>query len=167
MGSTGESVRRLSDFGFAPSWSPDGRELVVSTVSFDDPMNRTGRGELWAIDTVSGAKRELALGVDAVQPSWSPHGYRVAYWGIQGSAAVSVTSGRLPRMGQSRARAGWESPTIALDWSPNWSPDGRYLFFSSDRGGTMNIWRVPVDEQSGRVLGEPEAVTTPSSWAAG
>src|SRR5262249_60220624 len=47
---------------------------------------------------------------------------------------------------------------------PVWSPDGRYLYFSSDRGGTMNLWRVPIDEDSGRVLGSPEPVTAPSVW---
>ena len=31
MGATGESVRRLTDFGFNPSWSPDGKRIVVST----------------------------------------------------------------------------------------------------------------------------------------
>ena len=41
----------------------------------------------------------------------------------------------------------------ALDWNPTWSPDGRYLYFSSTRGGTMNVWRMPIDERSGRVLG--------------
>ena len=28
----------------------------------------------------------------------------------------------------------------------------------------MNLWRVPVDEAAGRVLGEPEPVTAPSVW---
>ena len=34
-----------------------------------------------------GNKRETQAGFaderDAVQPSWSPHGYRIAYWGMQ------------------------------------------------------------------------------------
>jgi dipeptidyl aminopeptidase/acylaminoacyl peptidase len=29
----------------------------------------------------------------------------------------------------------------------------------------MNLWRVPIDEQSGRVLGEPQPVVTPSTWS--
>jgi Tol biopolymer transport system component len=28
----------------------------------------------------------------------------------------------------------------------------------------MNLWRVAIDEASGRVRGEPEAITTPSQW---
>ena len=46
-----------------------------------------------------------------------------------------------------------------LDWSPTWSADGRHLYFASDRGGSMNIWRVPIDETTGRVRATPEAIT--------
>jgi Tol biopolymer transport system component len=53
----------------------------------------------------------------------------------------------------------------ALDWSPTWSPEGDYLYFSSNRGGTMNLWRIAIDERSGKALGEPEPVTTPSGWS--
>jgi len=40
MSATGESVTRLSDFGFNPSWYPNGRELVVSPGSFAYPTDR-------------------------------------------------------------------------------------------------------------------------------
>ena len=53
----------------------------------------------------------------------------------------------------------------ALDWNPVWSPDGRHLYFASNRGGSMNLWRVAIDEQSGRVLAQPEPLTTPSAFA--
>jgi serine/threonine protein kinase len=33
MGVTGESVRRVTDFGHNPSWSPDGTRVVVSTAA--------------------------------------------------------------------------------------------------------------------------------------
>ncbi|MCY7347503.1 MAG: beta-propeller fold lactonase family protein, partial [Pyrinomonadaceae bacterium] len=52
----------------------------------------------------------------------------------------------------------------AMDWNPIWSPDGKYIYFGSDRGGNMNIWRVPVDEKTGKTLGEPESVPTPSLY---
>ena len=34
------------------------------------------------------------------------------------------------------------------------------LYFSSDRGGAMNLWRIAIDEPSGRPTGQPEPVTT-------
>jgi len=52
------------------------------------------------------------------------------------------------------------------DWSPVWSPDGRYIYFVSDRGGSMNLWRIAVDEASGRARGEPEPITTPAPFLA-
>ena len=48
----------------------------------------------------------------------------------------------------------------ATDWSPEWSPDGAWLYFSSDRGGTMNIWRVAIDRRSGSAGGAPQAITS-------
>jgi dipeptidyl aminopeptidase/acylaminoacyl peptidase len=41
----------------------------------------------------------------------------------------------------------------ANDSSPAWSPDGRYILFLSNRGGTTQIWRLPADG------GEAQAVT--------
>lgn len=52
-----------------------------------------------------------------------------------------------------------------LNWNPVWSPDGAYLYFVSDRGGSMNIWRIPIDEASGEVRGEAEPITSPASFA--
>ncbi len=53
----------------------------------------------------------------------------------------------------------------AVDWNPVWSPDGRFIYFSSDRGGVLNLWRLSVDLESGKPQGEPVPVTTPASWA--
>ena len=52
-----------------------------------------------------------------------------------------------------------------MDFSPFWSPDGRILYFGSDRGGSFNLWRVSIDEAAGRTRGEPEPVTLPTTWA--
>ncbi|HJX29321.1 MAG TPA: hypothetical protein VJ885_15535, partial [Thermoanaerobaculia bacterium] len=51
-----------------------------------------------------------------------------------------------------------------LNWSPVWSPDGRYLYYASDRSGSMNLWRIRIDEDSGKVRGVPEPLTAPASW---
>ena len=50
-----------------------------------------------------------------------------------------------------------------VDWNPVWSFDGKYLYFSSDRGGSFNLWRIRLDEDSGDVLGTPQSVTTGGS----
>jgi eukaryotic-like serine/threonine-protein kinase len=160
MGSTGESLRRLSDFGYFPSWSPDGSEIVVSSLTFGNPYFRGDYSELFAINVSTGAKRSLTVRRnDAMQPKWSPHGYRIAYWAVPGSQRDILT---VSSKGGSPVAV---TNDTAVDWSPAWSPDGKYLFFSSDRGGSMNLWRVPIDEQTGKTLGNPEPLTTPSNWA--
>jgi Tol biopolymer transport system component len=48
----------------------------------------------------------------------------------------------------------------AIDWDPVWSADGRYLYFSSNRGGSMNLWRIAIDASTGGPVGRAEPVTT-------
>ncbi len=166
MGATGESARRAADSGFNPSWSPDGREIVVSTAAFPSPLARGGRGALRAVDVATGKARAIPTPGDAVQPAWSPHGHRIAYWSIHGDGRRDLWT--VPAAGeQGAAGARRVTDDAAVDWSPAWSPDGLLLYFLSDRGGVMNLWRVPIDERAGRPLGDPEPVTTPSTWMDG
>jgi len=161
MGATGESVRRLTTGGCNPAWSPDGESIVYATECFETPMGRVSTSELWVADTASGATHRLFKG-DAVQPSWSPNGRRVAYWGLpEGSGQRDIWT--IPAGGGEPVPV---TQDIHVDWDPVWSPDGRHLYFTSDRGGAMNLWRVPIDESSGKTLGPPQAVTTGvSAWS--
>ncbi|HEV7517757.1 MAG TPA: protein kinase, partial [Thermoanaerobaculia bacterium] len=161
MGATGESVRRLTDFGFNPAWSPDGKEIAVATEGAFDPASRNSLSQIFLVNVATGARRSLGV-ADGVQPSWSPHGWRIAFWGIAQQVAhraiwTLAANGRTP-------------VTVVDDayynWSPVWSPDGRFLYFASNRGGSMNLWRVAIDERSGEVHGSPEPITTPSEWSA-
>jgi Tol biopolymer transport system component len=43
--------------------------------------------------------------------------------------------------------------------APTWAPDGRTLYFVSGRTGTLNIWRLPMDQEKGLATGEPQQVT--------
>ncbi|HYP49427.1 MAG TPA: protein kinase, partial [Pyrinomonadaceae bacterium] len=80
MGATGENARRVCDFGFQPSWSPDGKEIAVTELGRDLPTVRGGTtSALWRINLETGEKRELIRN-DAQQPSWSPNGKRIAFW---------------------------------------------------------------------------------------
>jgi tricorn protease len=114
---------------------------------------------LWAVDVVSGHRRLVSPG-DAVQPQWSPHGQRIAYWAADRSAHRDIWT--IPAKGGSPVPVTHDEP---LDWSPAWSPDGKYLYFSSEREGGMKLWRIPINETSGKVLGPIEPVPTPSDYA--
>ena len=159
MGATGESVRRVTDFGFAPSWSPDASELVVSTSTFVDPFSRNVGAKLFAVNVGTGDRRLIDDG-DAVQPAWSPHGQRVAFWGTAEGSQRDIWT--VPSAGPGAGPRVRVTRDAATDWFPRWSPDGRWLYFLSDRGGVMNVWRVEIEESTGRVLGEAESVVAPA-----
>ena len=164
MGRTGEAIRRLTRRGFKPTWSPDGLEIAFTTENADlDPQNTVGLSALWVVDVGSGQERQLA-NVDAVLPSWSPHGHRIAYTtrgAIAGSTRLDIWT--VDRSGGAPLAVTTDG---ASNWNPVWAPDGRFLYFVSGRGGPINLWRVPIDEASGRPGGAPEAVTTPSPFVA-
>jgi Tol biopolymer transport system component len=162
MGATGESARRLTTFGWNPAWSPDGDKLVFAEEPISrTPFDRPTKSALWTVTVESGELTRLLEG-DGVQPSWSPGGHRIAYWGLVDDGAqrdlyTIPASGGEPKAVLSDA---------AVDWSPVWSPDGKYLYFSSDRGGSMNLWRIRMDERSGEPQGSPEAVRAPAPFVA-
>jgi Tol biopolymer transport system component len=162
MGPAGESVRRVTSGGFSPDWTPDGKELVFADEEVASPLLRSRSG-LKAVEVATGKTRSL-LASDGVEPAVSPHGLRVAYWGLKGDTAQRDIY-TIPLAGLKEGEAPVPvTQDAAVDFSPFWSPDGRTLYFGSDRGGTFNLWRVGIDESSGRTRGEPEPVTLPATW---
>ena len=160
MEAGGENVRLVTTSCHHPAWSPDGREIVCSTAAHTAPATRNTRlSALWIVNPENGAKRMLC-GNDAMQPSWSPNGLRIAFWFMPPSSGRSDIA--------TIAREGGEIELITKDastnWNPVWSPDGKFLYFASDRTGNMGFWRVAIDEKTGKVLGEPEAVSTPATF---
>ncbi len=160
MEATGENPTRIAPHGHLPCWSPDSKSIVYSDDTFTLPSERgPPTSRLHVINLASGRERELGTG-DAVQPNWSPHGYRVAYWAVSQSGSTRdiwtvAADGTAPLAVTNDA---------ALDWNPVWSPDGTELYFISDRGGLMNLWRVRIDERTGHTLGSPEPVTVPAPY---
>ncbi len=159
MEATGENPRRITDFGFHPAWSPDGNRLAVSTTGHDLPDTRNSiKSEIWIVDIASGEKR-LLTGADAMQPSWSPDGRFIAYW-LMPEASGRRDVAVIPAEGGEPSVITGDGTT---NWNPVWSHDSRFLYYASDRRGSMQFWRVEIGE-TGNALGEPEAVTTPSKY---
>ena len=155
MTTNGGSPTRVCDFGYSPSWSPDGSEIMIGTEKIPQPSTRPSRSQLWTINLKTGQRHQISEG-DVLQPTFSPHLKRIAYWSrpdrygqrehiltvpVDGGEAKAVTDGS------------------STDLNPVWSQDGRYLYFSSNRGGSSNIWRIAIDENTGVTSGHPEAVT--------
>jgi hypothetical protein len=118
-----------------PDVSPDGRKIAYVT-------NRAGTSTLRIADftpdhRIENVKRLVpsARFEQAFTPRFSPDGLRIAYsaWthgGYRDIRIVDVATGKFSEISHDRA----------LDQQPVWSPDGKRLFFTSDRTGVANIY---------------------------
>ncbi len=161
MGATGEDSRRITDSGFDPDWSPDGSKLVFTSEEVLSPYGRMTVASLFVVDVDSREVTRLSMSDsdspsqdahDAVDPSWSPDGRWIAYWGVeQGTRNLFV----VPAEGGQHISV---TEDLWTEWNPIWRPDSDRLYFVSDRLGTRDVWVVRIDPESGHPVGEPEYV---------
>ena len=138
----GGPARRIILNGMYPAYSPDGQSIAYENVA---------EGRIY-IAGVSGAnahpadKRTTAqiagvLGMTRnTEPRFSPDGTRIAY-----SVRSNGPYGELEVVDLQTGEIRTLTTSGALLLSPAWSPDGRYIYFSSSQGGTMNLWRIPAE----------------------
>ncbi len=121
-----------------PDLAPDGRRLVFTS-------NSAGTTHLMMADLqdVQASARVLLRSRRYEQvftPRWSPDGTTIAIsrWrapGYRDVVLVDAQSGDVRAVTDDRA----------LDTGPAWSPDGRTLYFSSDRTGIANLFAYDLE----------------------
>lgn len=140
----GNSARMLRPCGtrdeLAMSWSPDGTSLALTTGA----ARLSSPSHIDIVDISSGVARPLtnppAAHIGDTSPAFSPDGRHVAFVRrISGSIGdvfvTQVGSSENPR------RITFDNTDIL---GVDWVPDGSHLIFSSDRGGSIGLWRVPA-----------------------
>lgn len=133
----------------SPAWSPDSRRLAY--VSFDG--NRSSI-RVQTLRTGNFIEVSRKPGINGA-PAFSPDGRQlvITLGGVDGNLDIHVldiNSRQSRRITTHRA----------IDTEGSWSPDGRYIYFTSDRSGGPQIYRVAA---SG---GTPERVTFEGSYNA-
>jgi len=137
------------------SWSPDGNELVFI-------VNDTTGAQVAEIVSLKGAtSRLLQLPGEKFQYrwdiSWSPDRRYLAYVVGGGVGMLDNTQLWIKQMADGKAFpvTDWQ----AQNWRPSWSRDSKYLYFVSNRGGSMDLWRLWItgDSASNRM---PQRITT-------
>jgi serine/threonine-protein kinase len=140
------SEAKLLDNGFNPSYSPDGGSLA-----FDAPL--AGAQRVWVSDVRGRNPRQVTSdsseAVVHTQPRWSPDGSRLVFRRIEklksDIAVVDAATREITRL----------TDDYIFDQDPAWAPDGGAIYFSSSRGGGVNLWRVRLDPRGGPAgLGE-------------
>jgi serine/threonine-protein kinase len=135
---------------FNPAFSPDGARLA-----FD--ADWAGPRRIWVTD--SGGRNPQQLTSDssdaAVHTSarWSPDGRRLVFRRIRQTRSDIMT------VDVADKTTGLVTDDNVPDLNPVWSPSGRWIYFSSSRGGGMNVWRIPVSA-AGAPNGPAEQLTT-------
>ncbi|MFC1640203.1 peptidase S9, partial [Gemmatimonadota bacterium] len=144
---TGATVQEATfdDLGeiFNPAWSPDGRYVVFSAIA-------ESRSDLFVYDLVTEERRRLTNDqFGDLQPVWSPDGRSIAFvserfttgltslmYGNYGLALLDMETGAISEL------PGFDQ---GKHINPQWSPDGRNLYFISDQNGISNVYRLDME----------------------
>ncbi len=130
--------------GRDPDPSPDGKKLVFA-------VNKMGMTRLALLDLSLDEKKYPAAEKDFVflnepgaaqyeAPRWSPDGSKIAVslWQPGGYKDVWIIDAEGKKIDE-------VTHDRAIDGAPAWSPDGKYLYFSSDRTGIYNLFAYEIE----------------------
>lgn len=137
--------------GEQPSWSPDGREFVVTTT----------QKALWIFSADGKTKRRLIQpgGQYCFQPAWSPTGDRIAFASDRDGNCEIYTI----RRDGSDLKKLTDEPGV--DSRPRWSPDGAWLAFTSNRSGREDLYLMRADGTDLRALTDHPAIDDHAAWS--
>lgn len=143
------TIMESTDPIMSPAWSPDSRQLAY--VSFEG-----NKASIFVQTLRTGNRFKVSSkpGINGA-PSFSPDGRKLAVTlgGVDGNLDIyvlDVNSRRTTRLTTNRS----------IDTEGTWSPDGRYIYFTSDRSGGPQVYRIDANG------GTPERVTFEGSYNA-
>jgi Tol biopolymer transport system component len=141
---------RLVENAFNPAVSPDGTRIAVDA-------SWAGPRRIWTVDShglnPQQVTTDVSEAVSHLRPRWSPDGKRIVFQNME-STRFDV---RVADAGTKEIV--WVTNDVSRDIHPSWSPSGRFIYFSTDRGGGLNLWRIPMSP-GGKPAGGAQQVTT-------
>jgi TolB protein len=146
-GERAQYLLRSNEPIISPVWSPDGRRIAY--VSFES------KKPIVYVHHLSENKRQVIASFKGSNsaPAWSPDGRTIAVvLSVEGGSQIYLISsdGSGPRRRISNS--------ASIDTEPRFSSDGKWLYFTSDRGGSPQIYRMAATG------GEAQRVTFRGSY---
>ncbi len=122
--------------------------LLASSAAIAQSRGSSGKSEApkWDVNDPDGARtRQIPINVD--EGTWmnldvSPDGRTIAFDLLGDIYVMPIEGGRTTRI----------TSGLAYDQQPRFSPDGRLIAFTSDRGGGDNIWVMNTDGSGARAV---------------
>ena len=155
----GSNERTLTAPGpreFTPyDWSSDGKWILASC-----EQGPTDRTDVCLLPVAAAPKADEHMRVIAADPDRSL--YQATFSPNQRWIAFNATLSGLSAIYVVSAEGGqWTTISEGTFWDdkPRWSPDGRTLYFVSNRSGFLNVWGRRVDPTTGKPSGDPFRVT--------
>ena len=143
------TIMESKDPIMSPAWSPDSRQLAY--VSFEG-----SKSSIFVQTLRSGNRFQVSNkpGINGA-PAFSPDGRKlvITLGGLDGNPDIHVLDIRTRQTTRlTRHRA--------IDTEGTWSPDGKYIYFTSDRAGGPQVYRISANG------GDPERITFEGSYNA-
>lgn len=126
---TGFAVTCNNDHGI----SPDGSQIVISD------KTQFGKSTIYVLPVEGGTPQLVTPKQPSYWHGWSPDGKELAYCGIRNDLFDIYT---IPAAGGEERRL---THGEGRNDGPDYSHDGRWIYFNSSRTGLMQIWRIHPD----------------------
>jgi dipeptidyl aminopeptidase/acylaminoacyl peptidase len=141
------------------NWSPDGRQLVFLSNHEPDP-DFVFNYDIFTLDVSSGTTRQLTQTKNnEFAPVWSPDGKTIAYSGLKRDITSSETNMEDTHVWTIDAASGARHELGAgidnRQGAPLWSPDGQWLYFTVQSGGSTTLHRIRSSGEGDEVVARP------------